>query len=140
MIKLTDIAENTKMQVENLINVTVLAQETFNSIGLDAWCHEIYPHLYPYTTLNGHLIQGYAIFLKPIFFWDTLYFCAHCVHCTMGNCTRGGQPRICILNHFKVVKKSCRFSICWGGGVSTNIWKIQYVFCRSFFKSFPKLA
>ena len=36
-------------------------------------------------------------------------------------------------NHFKDVKKSCRFCICQGGG-STNIWKIPYVFCRSFLK------
>ena len=31
------------------------------------------PLLSPYTPLNGHMIKGYAIFLKPIFFWDTLY-------------------------------------------------------------------
>ena len=36
MIKLTDIAENTKMQLENLSNVTVKTRETFNSIRLDA--------------------------------------------------------------------------------------------------------
>ena len=36
MIKLTDIAEYTKMQLENLSNVTVKTQETFNSIRLDA--------------------------------------------------------------------------------------------------------
>ena len=36
MIKLTDIAENTKMQLKNLSNVTVKTQETFNSIRLDA--------------------------------------------------------------------------------------------------------
>ena len=36
MIKLTDIAENTKMQVENLLNVTVKMRESFNSIHLDA--------------------------------------------------------------------------------------------------------
>ena len=30
------------------------------------------PFLSPYTPLNGHMIKGYAIFLKPIFFWDTL--------------------------------------------------------------------
>ena len=26
-----------------------------------------------YTSLNGHLIRGFAIFLKTILFWDTLY-------------------------------------------------------------------
>ena len=26
-----------------------------------------------YTPLNGHLIRGFAIFLKTILFWDTLY-------------------------------------------------------------------
>ena len=26
------------------------------------------PLLSPYTPLNGHMIKGYAIFLKPIFF------------------------------------------------------------------------
>ena len=31
------------------------------------------PHLSPNTPLNGHLIKVYAIILKPIFFWDTLY-------------------------------------------------------------------
>ena len=35
MIKLTDIAENTKMLLENLLNVTVKTQETFNSIRLN---------------------------------------------------------------------------------------------------------
>ena len=42
MNKLTDIAENTKMQLENLSNVTVKTQETFNSIRLDAGCLEIF--------------------------------------------------------------------------------------------------
>ena len=35
MIKLTNIAENTEMQLENL-SVTVKMRETFNSIRLDA--------------------------------------------------------------------------------------------------------
>ena len=30
------------------------------------------PHLYPHTPLQGHMINGCAISLKPIFFWDTL--------------------------------------------------------------------
>ena len=38
MIKLTDIAENTKMQLENLSNVTVKMRETFNSIRLEIFC------------------------------------------------------------------------------------------------------
>ena len=31
------------------------------------------PHLSPHTSLNSHMIKVYAIFLKPVFFWDTLY-------------------------------------------------------------------
>ena len=31
------------------------------------------PHLSPYTPLHGCMIKHYAVFLKPIFFWDTLY-------------------------------------------------------------------
>ena len=52
MIKFTDIAENTKMQVENLLNVTVKAQETFNSIRLDAWCHEIFCRIIIFSFAN----------------------------------------------------------------------------------------
>ena len=35
--------------------------------------HLCEPPLLPFTPLNGHLIKGFAIFLKTIFFWDTLY-------------------------------------------------------------------
>ena len=27
------------------------------------------PPLSPYIPLHGHMIEGYAIFLRPIFFW-----------------------------------------------------------------------
>ena len=40
-------------------------------------------------------------------------------------------------NHFKGLKKSCRFSICLGEVGSPNIWKIPEVFCRYFLKASP---